>query len=209
MKRLLVASFAATTFSAYAGTVGPPKGVVDVEYWGSIDSISFGEGLSIGEPMRGTFRIDPSLAPKDRAPSSHEGNYIWNAQCDFDCPPHFDGPSFVTNDRQRMRGISDDHGFVIDAFPASGGQWDTFGIENVEYLQNPNQTYQAYEFFDLTVFSPSNFIIGDDLAQRFDIRPAETGGHGFATIREFVGEVNRLFTLTIDRVRVTPRACRP
>jgi hypothetical protein len=60
MKRLLVASFAATTFSAYAGTVGPPNGVVDVEYWGSIDSISFGEGLSIGEPMRGTFRIDPS-----------------------------------------------------------------------------------------------------------------------------------------------------
>ena len=61
----------------------------------------------------------------------------------------------------------------------------------------------------ISVGSPVDFIMGESLVQSFDLRPEESGGSAGGTFESFFDGVGSGFSFVIDRIRATPRVCRP
>lgn len=204
MKHLIAASILAMPFAAFAGPITPSYDVVDVEYWGTLNRF-------IGEPppnqLHGVLRIDLSLAPPDNNALPSIGDFNWHnpGPC-FVCPKR-DTSDFVTNPLQPVRGTSADSVTVIDGGTEIPNAFDEFHVMNSELRTNPDGTVVSQQF-TLSVFVPSDFVHGDRIAQSFDVTPPPGNFYGIGSVAEFAAGVRRLYSITVDRLRVTPRVCR-
>jgi hypothetical protein len=183
--------------------------VVDVDFWGTVLSVVEGDGQSVGDPVHGRLTIDLCRAPDDGAPGPNLGFYNWNPQCDPEgCPPGGRVPSFVDTKGQKFRGESHDAVRFFD----DSGPIDTHGvfISDVETATQPVNGFVDRFFLTLDVQGRLDFVAGDGLPQRVDVRPdnAPGGLFGQGHWQEFFAGVKSYFTFNIDRLRMTPRVCK-
>jgi hypothetical protein len=208
MTRLIVVSSAvAWSCAAVANPIPTSKTVVELEYWGTITSVSDApvpkDEFEVGDAIHGFFHIDTSLAPADFDPKeAGEGQYIWNGLCDRLCPPRIPAPSgFVTSDKTNVQGDSDDWVSVID---------QSFGelYSVVDRETTASRIWQA----SVSVYQHRDYLHGDGLVQTFDIVPVDDvlGNPGASgEIREVTAATSRLVHFAVSRIRATPKVCRP
>jgi hypothetical protein len=174
---------------------------LDVHYQGHIEEHYDGPGR-IGDAISGSFSIDPSLAPGNRAPDPKERNYIWN-ECDdprYAPCTRVPSPSDFVRDGSSTTGESDDHVWLVD-----GARGDSFGVENTEHGDKDSV------FTRLEVYA-RGFLSSLGWQQSFEVRPADSGGSAWLTVSDVVGGVKRFWVATIDFVSVTvsrpPGSCK-
>ena len=216
MKSIVAIGTLAIPFGLQAALILPEPDVVDVEYWGSVSESTI-EERSIGDPVHGTMRIDLRLGllDDDRVSNAY-GDYGVNAgfkECPRNCGPGSTGPSaFVT-----APGIRDLGGLVFDRV-----QVQDAALIPPYYIPPPIDRFQltdeetgsgGYTLLGVSVSSDVDFITGDGLVQSFDLHLNQTDGsaRGFFESLIFVGDngVTKFFSFAIDRIRATPRVCRP
>ncbi len=185
--------------------------VLDVEYWGTLDrSLS---DVPIPQDLHGVLRIDLSLAPPDSDPLPALGVYNWNHPGPgFVCPKR-DTSGFVTDLSLPIDGASADNVFVRDA-GALTSVLDDFSLTDHEDRTNDDGSVD-FHYLSLFVEIPMlDFIHGDSLAQSFDVTvppppsdrsPAATG-LGF--VSDVIRGITKLYSFSVDRLRVTPRVCK-
>jgi hypothetical protein len=165
---------------------------LDVHYEGHIQEHYAGPGR-IGDAISGSFSIDPSLAPDNRAPDPKERNYIWNECGDprYETCTRVPAPSDFVRDGSATTGESEDHVWLVD-----GDRGDSFGVENTERGAKDNV------FARLEVYA-RGFLSSLGWHQSFEVRPTESGGTAWLTVNDVVGGVKRFWVATIDFVSVT------
>ena len=198
--RHLIALLLAMPFIASAGPITPSYDVVDLEYWGTLrpNSINCASCPPIAEKQHGIMRIDLRLAPPDQLPGDPgEGNYAWWGDLTND--PN--GPSgFVKGDHQGLSGKSED---FVAVRPLAR---DPFLPQL--YVQNSEASGQFVQQSQVLNIIGGNFLHGEGLVQKFDIRPSEQGSEtAFGAFTQRVGSRIKLFSYTIDRLRATPKVC--
>jgi hypothetical protein len=212
MKTMISIAAVALPLFAQAVPITPPHYLIDIEYWGSVSGDVVGGGHSIGDNVRGTMRIDTRLAPGDVASIyDYWGDYQLNERCNHqNCPPELTEPSeFVTSPR-----IPDLGGFMFDRVQVfdnktsgSANLYDAYDVEDWE--SNPGGS--MFRRLNVAVSSTTlDFIAGDGLVQSFDVVPsehAETVANG--TWEQYVDNVAEGFSFVVDRIRVTPKLCKP
>ena len=168
-----------------------------VEYEGTVLSIeraSLAESppFSIGDPIKGTLRIQTGRAPADDLPGDSQiGQYFGGGGFDFIMgtrrPPggrHSDSV-IVYNDWEPWPGAPPEDGIII----------------NDSWLA-PND-----QFNFLLGLSPVGQLFSDDtLEQSFDVR--STGINIWAYIERGLGEFRRVVNFRLSRLSVTPGVCR-
>ncbi len=176
---------------------------LDVEYWTT-------SGVGEEGQRYGKLRIDLSLAPPDNRPDDEFlGNYTWLHQPRCSCLEDVSG--FVQDLRfSSFEGRSIDNVEVIDHRTDIPYPFDYFSVSNGEWLRNADGTQDSTNLhLSLSALRGFDFIDGDSLNQRFDVRTDGVNVTGEGSFNEAFGDVvGRLFHFTIARLRVTPRICR-
>src|SRR5882672_2682560 len=151
---------------------------LDVEYQGHITEHYSGPG-AMGDAISGSFSIDPSLAPGNRAADPKQRNYIWNTCFDpYEECVRVPAPSaFVVGNGSPMTGVSDDHVWMRDS-----DDGDQFGVENTE-------SNLIDSVFSRLEINARGFVSSLAWKQAFEVRPAATGGSAWLTVNDVVGGV--------------------
>lgn len=173
-----------------------------VEYEGkvsSIDRASLAEAppFSIGDPIRGTARIQPRRAPADALPyDPHVGRYYGGVGFDF-----------VTGPRPLAGGEPADLVIVYNDWePPSDGAPREDGITINDSWLAPNDTFNLL----LGARRPATggpLFATDALEQSIDIESAP-GTTIWGYIERGLGEFRRVVNFTLSRLSVTPGSCR-
>jgi hypothetical protein len=151
------------------------------------------------------------VAPPDAAFIYPEwvGEYSVNQECERNCLPERTEPSgFVTSPGIRdLGGAVYDQVLVIDRAldPSHEFTLDEYDVRDYEIAPD----FRGASQLRINVGSAVDFIMGESLVQSFDLRPAESGGAAGGTFESFLDDVASGFSFVIDRIRATPRVCRP
>jgi hypothetical protein len=191
--------------ACWSANATPAKHFVDVEYEGTISSITGTiPQYSVGDHISGSLRIDLRLAPPDDEPSTLIGRYAISPS---------DGVSrFVT-------GYAPAHEFSADMValqnPLDGR--DAFTVEDSQFGLSPlshGRSLRSEDTLSLTARG-SNFLDDVELVQSLDLRGADVGGGLISRTREIYerGEavlgslVEGLAELRLQRFTVRPGRC--
>ena len=184
--------------------------VLDVEFWGTV---SFVDSLvdrtsRAGDPVYALMRIDLSLGWNDTDASEPGGDYGFNPErCRGYCPPLIDTPhTFVKT--LGVPTVADGSYDGVTLFNAP--DFDRFSIRDWELGPRGNDLPRTHQELTVNVVENSDFIHGTGLLQTFDVRPAQDGrGAAYGSWNLLAGGVSKAFTFVVDRIRATPRVCRP
>ena len=219
---LVLAAALAAPLAVQAGVLEsspkPParQHFLDIDFWGTISEVQLTPGRRVGDPVQGSFRINLGSTPENlHEGSAYRGDYRVNPllECHPNCVPDMGAPhDFVTTRGAPVeRGaFSQDRVIVYERGDGAAGRYDQVEIQDMEHGP-PGGTNPLWEG-GLTVGSDSlDFIHGTGLAQQFDVRVAEAPGHttGVAFFTEVIDGVWTRFWVALDRVRGTPRVCKP
>jgi len=225
----MAALAAAALVSGEAGAtplvVGDSGLVIDVEFWGRQRLRNFNpedptdDIITYGDPVQGTFRIfaDDAPAPGWTTAFLDAPNAVAYGRA---TPPVRDPPpaSLVTsrwlsalpapfvNDVSPFPG---DHVQIADGvlFRPEGPVQDWFEVLD-RSSDDVNRT--AVDTLFITVTTPRDIIQGVGLDQEFDlVNPAENGGTSGGFFAGTVDGLERFIEFIVDRVRVSPRVCKP
>ena len=202
MKRiLLAASLVAAPTLASAVPISESHDFVDVEYWGRLDRCD-GACSNLPNELHGSFVIDLSRAPRDLRPDEAFGHY---ERSQFG----FVSSAFVTTPSQTLRGVSEDQVIVAD-HGLSRFESDTYRVRNLSSV-TIDGTMVAMERLEIGLFSfQSDWgIEGDSIVQEFDVHISDIAGEGTGLIETLFNGVHSRLTFFVDRMRATPRVCRP
>ena len=176
--------------------------VLFVQYEGTVSSIdraSQAEAppFSIGDPIRGTLRIQPSRAPADALPQDpHNGRYYGGVGFDF-----------ITGPRPPLVGGEHADSVIVynDWEPPSNGAPREDGI-----IMN-DSWFSADDQFNLLLglqrFNSGQLFSTDALEQSFDIKSVP-GRPMWGYIERGLGEFRRVVNFTLSRFSITPGSCR-
>jgi hypothetical protein len=190
---------------------------LDIDFWGTISEVQHTPGRRVGDTIQGSFRINLGSTPENlHEGSAYRGDYRVNPllECHPNCVPDMGAPhDFVTT-----RGVPVERGtasldrvIVYERGDGAAGRYDQIEILDMWGTAQPGGVNALWES-GLVVGSDSlNFIHGTGLAQQFDLRFGEGPGHttGGAYFTEVIDDVWTRFWVTLDRVRATPRVCKP
>lgn len=196
--------------------------VIDVEFWGREQFITpdpndpADDVFTYGDPVRGTFRIHAGGAPqpsqtsafldfddavvygRDSAPAGGQGPASF-VESRWLSP----FPAGITRDVGPFPGaVADDFVTIGDAvrfFPDEPDK-DWFQVAD-GFTQNFRQPGEEHEQLFIGMSTPLDIIQGLSLDQEFEVE--DVSGFGF------LRAANTFFGFIVDRVRVTPRICRP
>jgi hypothetical protein len=208
MRRFITAGIASMPILAFAGgpSSAPPLSddalnfILDVEYWGTIESRIPGGDHA---PIHAVARVDGRVAPPEFGSEPGVGVYEYNEE---GYPPRVPAPSnFVTSNLQTLAGPSESEDRVSMVTDANH---HAFAIENREFVPHPGRP-EDYSLFGLEIDTPEKFLDGVGLIQEFDVRPAAAGGRSLGWFDQLIDGVGTSFRFVIDRIRVTPKVCRP
>jgi hypothetical protein len=196
----------------------PRQHILDIDFWGTISEVQDTPGRRVGEAFQGSFRINLGSTPENlSAGNRYDGTYWWNhlqdEGCFPNCAPDMDAPhDFVTTrGAPRERGaFSQDRVIVSERGDGAGGGRDQIEISDMEHGP-PGGTNPVWEGGLIVGSDTLNFIRGTGVRQKFDVQPASAPGHttAVAFFTEVIDGVWTRFWVEIDRVRATPRVCRP
>jgi hypothetical protein len=223
---LAAAALVSGAASATQIVVGESRLVIDVEFWGrtriySQNPDGYGENIvTYGDPVRGTFRISAHEAPPGRNNTFpiHAGTtYGMNT---FSALPT--GAAFVTSEwlsplpERFTHDISPFPGSVPNDYVVIG---DGVRFEASEPTKDwlivadqfsPNSDGYP-ESLTIQLRTPFDVIQGEGLDQAFEVKDLiQTEGastHGIFQTR--VNDVIQFFEFSLDRVRFSPRVCKP
>jgi hypothetical protein len=190
---------------------GQPRTIVRVETWGSITDVAAGT-RSVGDRVHYVMRIDTGLSPPDREDDADRADYVWNTECERNCPPDIDALSFVATAGApvNLAGPSFDRVLLRDhvADPRNpGGTLDIFDVSDQEFAQWDG--LGGYFTAEVGVRSAVDFIAGDWLAQSFELDGAKDPSlEANAGVSSFLGGVFDAFNYALDRIRVSSHVCR-
>jgi len=213
MKRTFAWAALAAPWAAYAAPSSEAVDVIDIEYWGTVTEAIRTPERSIGDFIYGRMRIDTRVPVSDGEwfLPHWAGEYDVYPGCSRTCPrPSSERSGFVTSP-----GITDRGGGVFDRVwvidsdvdPSAGFPSDTFVVRDWEQ-SNQGPPYD-FDSLSIEVSSPVNFIMGNSLVQSFDLELEESGGTATGESQSVRNGLGSLFSFVIDRIRATPRVCRP
>jgi len=202
MKRMLMtASLLAAPMVSEAVPIAERYGAVDVEYWGRLENCSSGDCSDLPDVLYGRLLIDLSLAPRDLNPDDGVGNY-------GRARGGFLDPGFVTTPEQSLLGRSADRVGVSDWSPANFNP-DSYRVQNQAFITIDGEIV-AEQRLEVGMVSFRDWgIEGDSLVQRFDVRTEDIGGDATGVFQSLIDGVSRSYSFIVDRMRVTPKVCRP
>jgi hypothetical protein len=224
---LATVAFVSEAASATQIVVGESRLVIDVEFWGrsriySQNPDGHGENIvTYGEQVRGAFQIFADYAPpaQDTSGSSTDGKTYGRNRAGT-LPT---GASFVTSQwlsplpERFTHGVSPFPGSVADDYVVIGdGARFEAGEPAKDWLIvsdqfTPNSLYEYGESLTIQLRTPFDVIQGEGLDQEFEVADliASDGDftHGFIQTR--VNDVIQFFEFSLDRVRYSPRVCKP
>ncbi|HSC13788.1 MAG TPA: hypothetical protein VLI71_01675 [Gammaproteobacteria bacterium] len=235
---LAAAALVSGTASATQIVVGESRLVIDVEFWGRERIVSpdpeggNNDVITFGDPVHGKFRIFPDNAPSPRG----TGGASVDGQIYGQITDRPSGAAFVTShwlspfpkgpvvdithqvspfagsvpddhvivgDRVRMRENLSGAGFPRDWLQVS----DRFG-------PGPAADRLAGEQLMIGIYSPLDFIDGFGLEQAFELNDLQekenTSAFGFFRAKvDTTATAVAFFDFAVDRIRVSPRVCKP
>jgi hypothetical protein len=173
-----------------------------VQYEGkvsSIDRASLADAppFSIGDPIKGTLRIQPRRAPTDALPEDSQiGRYFGGVGFDF-----------ITGPRPLAGGEPADAVIVYNDWepPSTGAPREDGIIINDSWLA-PDDDFNLLLGLQRPVTRGQLFST-DALEQSFDIESAP-GTTMWGYIERGLGEFRRVVNFTLSRFSVTPGSCR-
>ena len=206
MKRLMcVASFALAPSVSLADDPEPSFDAVDVEYWGRLETCSYGDCGDLPDVLYDKLTINVSLAPPDLFPDNPlTGDY---------------GPmrgsvlsNFVTTPSQTLGGRPRDF-VVVNTFTGAAlpnhGSVETYTVSNASSIVKDGEEV-AEQRVQVGLSAPRDWgIEGDGILQQFDVRTADVGGDGRGVVTQLLNGVRIGYSFIVDRFRATPRVCRP
>jgi hypothetical protein len=196
-------------------TVGKSSLVIDVEFWGreQITSANPEPGgpdiISYGDPLQGTFRIDPAADHSVTAHPSRDLPTEPNAVRYAGIP----GAEFVTTDRiVPVSGLGSDDSVTIGdnvRFFPDEPRKDWFQVS--DRLTDTYPTTDDYRELFVSVTTPLDIIHGTGFDQAFDlVDPEENGGSGYGFFRTKIDGAVKFMDFIVDRLRVSNHlVCRP
>ena len=230
---ILAATLASGAATATELVVGKSRLVIDVEFWGraQINSPnpdgSNDDIITYGDPVHGKFRIFPGDAPSPQAysgPSPPATSYG-----DIHASPPPTGAAFVTSRwlspfpksplpithqvSQSAGTVPDDYVVLGDRvrFAASEPRKDYFQVSDQFSPTSADDTISG-ESLTISMTSTLDFIQGTALDQAFELddllETDDTSTYGFFRAKVGDGAV-AFFDFVVDRIRVTPRVCKP
>ncbi len=230
---LAVAALVSGTASAAQVVVGESRLVIDVEFWGRERITSFNEEdpnndiITFGDPVHGTFRIFPDDAPaaRDSTGLSLEGK-IYGDNRSGRAPtgaafvssrwlsPFPEGPvGNITHQVSPFPGsVPNDHVVVGDDVQINGRK-DWFQVSDRFSPSSPDDTLSG-EWLSIQVTSSLDFLDGFGLDQEFELDDLQekenTFASGFFRAKlDTTATAVAFFAFVIDRLRVSPRVCKP
>jgi hypothetical protein len=230
---LAAAALLSGTASATQIVVGKSRLVIDVEFWGreritSPDPAgSNNDIITYGDPVHGTFRIFADDAPPARNSTglSLEGK-IYGDDRGGQAPT---GAAFVTSRwlSPFPTGPVGDITHQVSSFPGSvpndyvvvgddvqiNGRKDWFRVSDQFSPSSPDDRLSG-ETLTISVTSSLDFLDGFGLDQQFELNDLQekedTFASGFFRAKLATTETAvAFFDFAIDRLRVTPRVCKP
>jgi hypothetical protein len=195
---LLAAPLLAAPIVSFGAPITGPYDVVDVEYWGTLYNCA-GDCSDLPDVLHGRLQIDLSLAPRDTRDEPLIGEYSRHAT-------GFVAPGFVIAQGQFLRGLSADMVVVGDLNPSAA---ELYRVQNHSSI-TVDGLLVAEQRTEVGIASLRQWgIEGDSIVQQFDVRTADVDGEGDGIVSELLNGVSRGYSFLIDRMRVTPRVCRP
>jgi hypothetical protein len=234
---ILAAALVSGAASATEITVGESRLVIDVEFWGRyrITSPPPGGGnedvITFGDPVHGKFRIFPGDAPAPKNTSAFldlQDAKVYGKETGSPPPS---GAAFVTSRwlspfpksplpvgithqvSPSPDSAADDSVVIGDGvrFRPSEPKKDWFVVTDRFSPSSPVDTISG-EALSIQVSSPLDFLDGLGLEQAFELndlqetKGATTSGYFRAKVGDTAVAFHRF---VVDRLRVTPRVCRP
>jgi hypothetical protein len=229
---LAASALVAGTASATQIVVGESRLVIDVEFWGRERIVSPDpEGgnndiITLGDPVHGTFRIFADDAPpaRDSTGLSLDGK-IYGDNRGGQAPT---GAAFVTS-RWLSPFPESPVGNIthqVSPFPGSvpndyvvvgddvqiNGRKDWFQVADQFSPSSPDDTLSG-ESLRIFVTSSLDFLDGFGLDQEFELNDlqeqADTSAGFFRAKLDTTATAVAFFDFAIDRLRVSPRVCKP
>jgi hypothetical protein len=180
---------------ATAGAITPTicrADVIQVNYWGRSLITS-----TLDSPVQGSMYIDTNLSPGDSDSSPHRGEYVW--------PDATTAPGgFVFTDVLRDGATTDDSVIIEDGFGHERNVEDVFFARDREFRIDGRP-----DLYSVTVSAHGllDFIHGDRLKQRFDVKPTT---ESLGVIETLVNGVGSYILFAVTRLQVNPiGVCKP
>jgi hypothetical protein len=209
MKTVIVALFFANSFAASGGPVSKLPTFLDVEVWGTVTSNRGNDVPAIGDSIYQRLRIDPSLAPPPQTSTPTGVQYSSFRTSDCCDRPTYHPSGFVTTvGHALLSGDSFDELAIYDGSAYYLHDRDAFIVGDAESIQDSSRVLTNSVYTNVSVFDLTDFIHGKSFWQSFDLRPARSPSNR-GVFDETVDRVEHAFSYMVDRIRVTPRVCRP
>ncbi|HET7607090.1 MAG TPA: hypothetical protein VFL84_00315 [Gammaproteobacteria bacterium] len=234
---LTAAALASGTASAAQVVVGESRIAIDVEFWGRQRLVNpdprdpTNDVITFGDPVHGTFRISANDAPLPRATGGVSFDGKIYGQVTGGNPPS--GASFVTSRwlSPFPKGPVGDITHQVSPFPGSVAD-DYVIVGDDVRLRAPDLLHADWfevsdrfgpssaddrlsgEQLTIGIRSPLDFIDGFGLNQAFELDDLQEKDHtsafGFFRAKlDTSATAVAFFDFALDRIRVTPRVCKP